>query len=119
MNGFCDPELVNLISSFESEVKSGSKASTPQNTPGGQCALRRVLRAYSYYDREVGYCQGMNFIAGMFLTIMSEEDAFWLLVGPSTSIFFGKSNSHYRTPEYSHAMLFLFLVLVTIILSQL
>jgi Rab-GTPase-TBC domain len=48
---------------------------------GGQAALRRVLCAYSYYDREVGYCQGMNFIAGMFITIMTEEEAFWMLVG--------------------------------------
>ncbi|CAB9499462.1 USP6 N-terminal-like protein [Seminavis robusta] len=47
---------------------------------GGQAALRRVLCAYSYYDRDVGYCQGMNFIAGMFITIMSEEEAFWMLV---------------------------------------
>jgi hypothetical protein len=51
-----------------------------QDATGGQAALRRVLRAYSVYDRDVGYCQGMNFIAGMFLTFMSEEQAFWLLV---------------------------------------
>jgi hypothetical protein len=50
---------------------------------GGQASLRRVLKAYSLYDREIGYCQGMNFIAGMFLTLMSEEEAFWLLVGKS------------------------------------
>jgi len=48
---------------------------------GGQGALRRVLCAYSYYDREVGYCQRMNFIAAMFITIMSEKEAFWMLVG--------------------------------------
>ena len=47
---------------------------------GGQAKLRRVLRAYSYYDQEVGYCQGMNFIAGMFITFVDEEEAFWLLV---------------------------------------
>ena len=46
----------------------------------GQDALRRVLHAYSAYDREVGYCQGMNFIAAMFLTFLTEEEAFWLLV---------------------------------------
>jgi hypothetical protein len=45
---------------------------------GGQASLRRVLKAYSVYDRDVGYCQGMNFIAGMLLTLMSEEEAFWL-----------------------------------------
>jgi len=47
---------------------------------GGQARLRRVLKAYSTYDREIGYCQGMNFIAAMFLTLMSEEQAFWMLV---------------------------------------
>lgn len=47
----------------------------------GQASLRRVLKAYSLHDSDVGYCQGMNFIAGMLLTIVSEEDAFWMLVG--------------------------------------
>lgn len=49
----------------------------------GKKALRRILRSYSVYDSEVGYCQGMNFIAGMFLTFLPEEEAFWLLVGES------------------------------------
>ena len=48
---------------------------------GGQASLRRVLRAYNIYDSDVGYCQGMNFIAAMFITYMSEEEAFWMLVG--------------------------------------
>eukprot|EP00804_Cyclotella_cryptica_P029325 CCRYP_018034-RC/>CCRYP_018034-RC protein AED:0.08 eAED:0.08 QI:753/0.75/0.6/1/0.5/0.2/5/0/609 len=48
--------------------------------PYGKQALRRILRAYSLYDTEVGYCQGMNFIAGMLLTFLSEEESFWLLV---------------------------------------
>jgi Rab-GTPase-TBC domain len=47
---------------------------------GGQSRLRRVLNAYGTYDREIGYCQGMNFIAAMFLTLVSEEVAFWMLV---------------------------------------
>jgi len=46
----------------------------------GQAALRRVLRAYCIYDSEVGYCQGMNFITAMFLTFLTEEESFWLLV---------------------------------------
>jgi hypothetical protein len=49
----------------------------------GKQALRRVLRAYSVYDMEIGYCQGMNFIVGMFLMFLTEEEAFWLLVGES------------------------------------
>ncbi|KAK1746834.1 TBC domain-containing protein [Skeletonema marinoi] len=42
--------------------------------------LRRVLRAYSQFDPEVGYCQGMNYIVATFLSFLSEEEAFWLLV---------------------------------------
>lgn len=53
---------------------------------GGQASLRRVLKAYSSYDVEIGYCQGMNFIAAMFLTLVSEEEAFWLLVGKAINI---------------------------------
>jgi len=90
-SGLCDPELAALILNLESDIRMASSGETlgpvsssfpanGTNTPGGQAALRRVLRAYSYYDPEVGYCQGMNFIAGMFLTVMSEEEAFWLLV---------------------------------------
>ncbi|TNN21138.1 USP6 N-terminal-like protein [Schistosoma japonicum] len=45
-----------------------------------QCALFRVLAAYSVYNSEVGYCQGMSELAGLFLIyIEDEEDAFWAL----------------------------------------
>eukprot|EP00475_Leptophrys_vorax_P004392 TRINITY_DN12622_c0_g1_i1.p1 TRINITY_DN12622_c0_g1~~TRINITY_DN12622_c0_g1_i1.p1 ORF type:complete len:501 (+),score=108.38 TRINITY_DN12622_c0_g1_i1:96-1598(+) len=47
----------------------------------GQEALFRVLRAYSLYDEELGYCQGMGFFVSVMLTYVPEEDAFWLLVG--------------------------------------
>lgn len=35
--------------------------------------LRRILVAYSNYDPEVGYTQGMNLIAGMIIVLMSIE----------------------------------------------
>mmetsp|Transcript_11803 Transcript_11803/g.17268 ORF Transcript_11803/g.17268 Transcript_11803/m.17268 type:complete len:348 (+) Transcript_11803:32-1075(+) len=47
----------------------------------GQCALRRVLLAYCKYDTNLGYVQGMNFIAGALLWHATEADAFWLFVG--------------------------------------
>ncbi|CAN4110882.1 unnamed protein product [Withania somnifera] len=46
----------------------------------GQRSLYNVLKAYSVFDRDVGYIQGMGFVAGLLLLYMSEEDAFWLLV---------------------------------------
>eukprot|EP00028_Trichosphaerium_sp_Am-I-7-wt_P005183 CAMPEP_0168539476 /NCGR_PEP_ID=MMETSP0405-20121227/21854_1 /TAXON_ID=498012 /ORGANISM="Trichosphaerium sp, Strain Am-I-7 wt" /LENGTH=600 /DNA_ID=CAMNT_0008569053 /DNA_START=397 /DNA_END=2199 /DNA_ORIENTATION=+ len=42
-------------------------------------SLRRILIAYSWKNRVVGYCQSMNFLAAFFLLVMSEEEAFWLL----------------------------------------
>ncbi|CAD2213225.1 rab-like GTPase activating protein [Angomonas deanei] len=44
----------------------------------GQQALRRMLRAYANYNRGVGYCQGMGFLAAtLLLQINEEERAFW------------------------------------------
>lgn len=45
----------------------------------GQRALFRVLAAYSNYNSEIGYVQGMGFITALFLLYMDEESAFWLL----------------------------------------
>jgi len=44
-------------------------------------SLRRVLTAYSKMNEQVGYCQAMNFITGMFLLFMDEESAFYCLDG--------------------------------------
>ncbi|KAI8985110.1 rab-GTPase-TBC domain-containing protein, partial [Pilobolus umbonatus] len=46
----------------------------------GQDSLFNVVKAYSLYDPEVGYCQGLSFIAGPLLLNMPEEGAFCLLV---------------------------------------
>ncbi|XP_034235387.1 TBC1 domain family member 1 isoform X2 [Thrips palmi] len=45
----------------------------------GQLALFNLLKAYSLLDPEVGYCQGLSFVAGILLLHMSEDVAFFLL----------------------------------------
>ncbi|XP_046382510.1 TBC1 domain family member 1 isoform X2 [Ischnura elegans] len=45
----------------------------------GQLELFNLLKAYSLLDPEVGYCQGLSFVAGVLLLHMSEESAFILL----------------------------------------
>ncbi|XP_014251258.1 TBC1 domain family member 1 isoform X2 [Cimex lectularius] len=45
----------------------------------GQLALFNILKAYSLLDPEVGYCQGLSFIAAVLLLHMSEAEAFYLL----------------------------------------
>lgn len=51
----------------------------------GQAALRRLLHAYSRHDPEVGYCQGVGFLAGLCLMYMPEEAAFWQLAAAMAS----------------------------------
>ena len=45
----------------------------------GQRKLYKVLSAYSKYNTDVGYVQGMGFMAAIFLTYMDEESSFYML----------------------------------------
>jgi hypothetical protein len=45
----------------------------------GQKVLRDVLRAYAAAHPNLGYTQGMNFIAAMFISYMPARDAYWVL----------------------------------------
>ncbi|ORZ19815.1 rab-GTPase-TBC domain-domain-containing protein [Absidia repens] len=50
-----------------------------ENGPG-QMALCRILVAYSLYDAQVGYCQGLAFLVGPLLLNMPEPQAFCVFV---------------------------------------
>jgi hypothetical protein len=41
--------------------------------------LQNVLMCYSIRNPQIGYCQSMNFVTGLFLLFLDEESAFWLL----------------------------------------
>ncbi|XP_020591443.1 rab GTPase-activating protein 1 isoform X2 [Phalaenopsis equestris] len=58
----------------------------PRTFPGhpaldedGRNTLRQLLTAYARHNPSVGYCQAMNFFAGLLLLLMPEENAFWTL----------------------------------------
>ncbi|OMJ91649.1 hypothetical protein SteCoe_5804 [Stentor coeruleus] len=45
-------------------------------------ALKNVLKTYAFFNPDVSYCQGMNFIAGTFLQIFKDESfSFKCLIG--------------------------------------
>ncbi|XP_065351297.1 USP6 N-terminal-like protein isoform X1 [Cloeon dipterum] len=44
-----------------------------------QKSLFNVLGAYSMYNLEIGYCQGMSQIVALLLMYLDEEEAFWAL----------------------------------------
>jgi len=42
-------------------------------------SLFNVLKAYANWDKQLGYCQGMNFIGGFLLLYLDQEETFWML----------------------------------------
>jgi len=71
-----DPESASVIKKDLNRIYPNRKSSREHDEK-----LRRVLEAYACHDREIGYCQGMGYIATLFLIYLpEEEDAFWLLV---------------------------------------
>uniref|UniRef100_UPI0014454416 growth hormone-regulated TBC protein 1-A-like n=1 Tax=Epinephelus lanceolatus TaxID=310571 RepID=UPI0014454416 len=67
--------LTDMHRTFPDNVLFQSKAE-----PSLQKALYNVLLAYGHHNKEVGYCQGMNFIAGYLMIITKDEEkSFWLM----------------------------------------
>ncbi|KAF9183598.1 hypothetical protein BGZ51_003908 [Haplosporangium sp. Z 767] len=71
------PENVNFKSQITQQQDGGTQLST-DNVAAIQ-SLRRVLLAFSLHCPSIGYCQSLNYIAGMLLLFMNEEHSFWTL----------------------------------------
>ncbi|RDX47083.1 RabGAP/TBC [Lentinus brumalis] len=93
MSASKDPELENTYLRLLKETSPHEKAilrdlgrTFPHHaffTDGhgiGQENLFNVLKAYSLYDPQVGYCQGLPFIVAILLLNMPDEEAFCLFV---------------------------------------
>ncbi|KAI0866331.1 RabGAP/TBC [Xylaria cubensis] len=66
-------------SSQQTVAGSAKNAAVPGET-AMISSLRRVLYAFAIYNPRIGYCQSLNFLAGLLLLFVeSEENAFWLL----------------------------------------
>ncbi len=70
----------NLRFQFPGGQPGGADASPRPDEPKLVSSLRRVLRAFSMYNPRIGYCQSLNFLAGLLLLFVeTEEQCFWLL----------------------------------------
>ena len=84
----CESKLFDIYNHVQSfaDAKVQVEKDLPRTFPAhpllegvGRDALRRVLLAYARYNPKVGYCQGLNFLAGLLLLLMPEESAFYVL----------------------------------------
>ncbi|KAI9824305.1 MAG: hypothetical protein M1826_007402 [Phylliscum demangeonii] len=79
-----DPAAVYSTVSVGGVDGSGSGSEDPAAVLEGHetatiRALRRVLQAFSIHHPKIGYCQSLNFLAGLLLLFLPEEKAFWML----------------------------------------
>ncbi|TRY59301.1 hypothetical protein DNTS_033541 [Danionella cerebrum] len=86
--GYYDSLLkIEHDSKLEEVIRADMHRTFPDNIqfrvssqPCLQNALFNILLAYGHHNKDVGYCQGMNFIAGYLLIITKDEEkSFWLL----------------------------------------
>ncbi|XP_047486440.1 growth hormone-regulated TBC protein 1-A-like [Penaeus chinensis] len=79
-----------LEGSFDEEVVESIKLDVPRTFPdniyfrdyneGKLTDLYNVLVAFAHHNKKIGYCQGLNYIAGLLLIIAKDEEStFWLL----------------------------------------
>lgn len=89
-----DPKLVETIRTDLHRTFPDNVHFRKTAEPCLQKALFNVLLAYGHHNKAVGYCQGMNFIAGYLLIITKDEEkAFWLM-----DALFGRILPDYYTP---------------------
>ncbi|KAL0095514.1 rab-GTPase-TBC domain-containing protein [Phycomyces blakesleeanus] len=76
--------LANKITSHESLIADSLHDMAPLqplfDSKERRDQLRSVLRAYAVYDESLGYCQGMNFIAGCLLEHLPPNEALGVMV---------------------------------------
>ncbi|CAL1275836.1 unnamed protein product [Larinioides sclopetarius] len=78
--------LVNKDSTYESIIQRDIYRTFPahelfnERNGTGQESLFKICKAYSLYDPEIGYCQGLSFLVAALLLHMPEEEAFGVLM---------------------------------------
>lgn len=74
------------IDHFNKEINDSISIDLPRTFPDNihfdskKDRLFNILCAYAHHNRDVGYCQGLNYIAGLLLIVTDDEEkSFWLL----------------------------------------
>ncbi|KAK8379585.1 hypothetical protein O3P69_019498 [Scylla paramamosain] len=71
---------VDLPRTFPDNIHFRQVTQDAQVTQGKLVSLNNVLSAFCRHNAGIGYCQGLNYIAGLLLLVTNdEESSFWLL----------------------------------------
>jgi hypothetical protein len=65
---------------YEEEILKDIKRTLSIKDPELESRLFNVLKVYSLYDKEIGYCQGLNLALIPFITYLDEIDSFCCLI---------------------------------------
>ncbi|EIE75616.1 hypothetical protein G6F46_010679 [Rhizopus delemar] len=113
-------KLLNEPSPHEKLIQRDLPRTFPKidyfNTKEGQEKLFHVIKAYSLFDEQVGYCQGIHFLVGCLLLHMPEEAAFCVLVQMMTK--YGLREQFTPKMDKLHERMFQFEQLLSIHLPQ-
>lgn len=74
-----EPEIIgDLNEIIEMDVSRSYQYSSQISSE----SLKNLLRTYAFYNLDVGYCQGMNYIAGtLYIQLQDEESSFRCMIG--------------------------------------
>ncbi|SAM06195.1 hypothetical protein [Absidia glauca] len=74
------PDNIQFSKAAAKAMAAATLDTTTATKPPAIDVLRRVLSAFSVYCPSVGYCQSLNYLVGMLLLFLKEEETFWCLV---------------------------------------
>jgi hypothetical protein len=65
---------VELIESVSEVISMDVNRSYTNIKSMNQAQLKNILRTYAFFNSEIKYCQGMNFLAGFLLMFYKDEE---------------------------------------------
>ena len=65
----------NLLGELTDVIEVDVARSFQKNTEINSRNLKNILKAYALFNKNLGYCQGMNYIAGTLFLVIQDEEA--------------------------------------------
>jgi len=74
------PDACKYVDQINADVPRTFPSHAFFKNPKGQAQLRNILMAFTVLKGDIGYCQGLNYLAGIILIHLDEEKTLWMLM---------------------------------------